>query len=220
MDAKLSYIELINDFWHLYDDQKTMIKPAEISVYFMLLRYCNKLNWINPFFIDPFILSAINPVAPNTYYKSIDTLKKLGLIDYQKGKHNVAKQTVTILKIKNSIKNSINTSIDNSIKYSIEDSIDNSLAINNNTIIQSNNKTIIQSDKKPKGFDFSFFKNYNLNGSEEGFKQLFFDWIKYRNEMKKPYKSQIAIETAFKKIITDSNSDLNIAKKNYRKLNS
>lgn len=130
-----NYISLINSFWRFYDENRNKLNVSDIVLYKVILRYCNKIGWINPFFIDPFLMSQINPLSINTYYKSLDRLHGFGLINYEKGKHNVSKSNITILKITNSTKTSINNSIDNSVKFSVVN--------NNKTIIQEDNKTII-----------------------------------------------------------------------------
>ena len=137
---KPSYIDYINDFWRFYDENNGKLNVSDIVLYKVLLRYCNKISWINPFFIEPMLMAQLNPLSVNTYYKSLDNLSKLGIIAYEKGKHNVSKANITILKITNSTKSSINNSIDNSIKFSVDSSVVN----NNKTIIQSDNNTIKQ----------------------------------------------------------------------------
>ena len=91
----------------------------------------------------------------NTYYKSMDNLNSAGLISYKKGKHNVSKAEITILKITNSIGSSVNNSIDNSIVFSPVNSVVNSVVNNNNTTIQLNDNTI----KQIKSTDFDFIIN-------------------------------------------------------------
>jgi len=158
---KLSYIDLMNNFWLFYDTNKDKIATSEIVLYFSLLRYCNKLNWINPFSINPFLMQEICPLAQNTYYKSLKILDSLKLIKWQKGRNNVSNQIITILKIEVCIE----SRIDVCIKYSGEDSTEDSIGNNNKTNIQIDEKTIKQLDKKD--FDFLInsneFKNYLKN---------------------------------------------------------
>ena len=149
----MNYITLINDFWRFYDENRDKLTVSDILLYKVILRYCNKTGWINPFSVNPFLMSEINPLSTNTYYKSLNSLNDLGLIIYNKGKHNVNNAKITILKIKNSTTDSLNNSVDNSIKFSTTDSLNNSVGNNNKTIILLNNNTIKQLRKE----DFDFF---------------------------------------------------------------
>jgi len=190
---KLSYINQINEFWRFYDTNKESLSVSDIVLYKVLLRYCNKINWINPFTINPFLMSEINPLSQNTYYKSFKKLHDLKLIKWTKGKYNVSNQEVTIIKFKVCHDSSINNSIDNSIKFSV----DNSLTTNNNTIIQLDNNTIKQLEKK----DFDFL----INSKE------------FKNHLKKEnlVLSKIKID---KKNIYRSFAHLSISKIEYEKL--
>ena len=151
----MNYIDLINNFWRFYDENKNDLNPSDIVLYKVILRYCNKIGWVNPFTINPYLMADINPLSQNTYYKSFKRLHDLKLIEWVKGKHNVSNQQVTILNIKVSTNASINNSIDNSIKFSVGDSLSASVGNNNKTIIQLNNETIKQLEQK----DFDFLIN-------------------------------------------------------------
>jgi len=214
---KIKYIEQINGFWYFYDKNKEKLSISDITLYFVLLRYCNKLNWLNPFTINPFLISEINPLSNNTYYKSLELLNNLGLIRWIKGKHNVSNMQITIIKFDNSLNNSIDNSIKSSIEISVDSSVDVSIGTNNNTIIQLDNNTIIQLEKekaeliienlkfkkllelqKPKkittkdNFDFSLFSENEV--------EVLNLWIEYRKEKKKPLTQQAV--NLFKKDFT------------------
>lgn len=211
--TKINYIQQINEFWRFYDENKSKLNTSDIVLYKVLLRYCNKIGWINPFTINPYLMAEINPLSQNTYYKSFKRLHDLKLIFWTKGKFNVSNQSVTILNIKFSLTDSLNTSIDNSIKFSLTDSLTN----NNKTNIQLNNNTIKQLNKKD--FDFlinskefkeylkenklliqnaDFIEKFNFRKSLlnlEIEKQIVEDWIKVRQT-----KKATNTETAFNSI--------------------
>ncbi len=191
--VKLSYINLINDFWRFYDENNNELNVSDIAMYKVLLRYCNKINWINPFFVDPFLMSQINPLSTNTYYKSLDKLDKLGLISYEKGKHNVSKAKITILKIKNSLKSSVNNSVDNSIKFSVEDSIVN----NNKTIIQSDDNTI-----KQLNIELSK-KDEKINEQQKEIEKQAFLILELEEKLKKKKKKPEPLHTSCKNYFLD-----------------
>jgi len=157
------------------------------------MRYCNKTGWTNPFTVNPFLMSEINPLSQNTYYKSLRNLHDAGLILWNKGKHNVSNQKITMLNFKVSVDTSTNNSIDNSIKFSTNASIGN----NNKTIKQLNDDTIKQLNKKDFNFllkseEFSSFlksKKITLSKAEpqSRLKITFEDfWKKYHELTKKP----------------------------------
>lgn len=96
----MNYIEQINNFWAYTEDKD--ISSIDIAVYFSLLKYCNSLNWLNPFICHWDIVCQVSKVSKNAYYKSLERLEKEGLITYTKGKQNSpVKPKVFILKLKN-----------------------------------------------------------------------------------------------------------------------
>lgn len=213
----MNYIELINSFWRFYDENKDKISPSDIVLYKVLLRYCNKIGWINPFTINPFLMSEINPLSVNTYYKSFKNLNDIGLIKWTKGKHNVSNQQVTILKINNSV----DTSLNNSVDTSIVNSLGNSVVNNNKTIILLDYYTIKHLEKKD--FDFliksdefkEYLKNENLeikkvDEKKFNFKKSFLelgvneeilnDWMEVRKK-----KKASNTKTAYTKFIKQVN---------------
>ena len=38
----MKYITLINDFWRFYDENKNKLNTSDITLYLVILRYCNK----------------------------------------------------------------------------------------------------------------------------------------------------------------------------------
>ena len=101
----MNYIELINDFWRLSDEQILCMKSSEISTYFALLRVNNELGWRESFRPDWQTISQYAGISKNTFYKCIESLKNRGFIDYKKGIRNTLKPEISILGIKNKSKN-------------------------------------------------------------------------------------------------------------------
>ncbi len=207
----MKYIDLINNFWRFYDENKDKISPSEIVLYKVLLRYCNKIGWVNPFTINPYIMHEINPLSVNTYYKSFKKLNDIGLIKWAKGKHNVSNQSVTILKINTSVDISLNNSIDTSLKFSVVNSPTNSLVNNNKTIIPLDQETI----KLLKKDDFDL-----LIGSSK-FKKYLKDYgLKIEKTMEQNLKedSFIIFWNEFHLITGKNKTDKNPTKKYWDKL--
>lgn len=95
----MNYIQLINAFWAKAESDD--LKGNDISVYFSLLKYCNKLNWLNPFVCHWDIVCQYAKVSKNSYYKSVEKLSDKGYIRYEKGKKNQLKPKIVILKLEN-----------------------------------------------------------------------------------------------------------------------
>lgn len=184
----MNYITLINEFWRFYDANRDKISVSDIVMYKVLLRYCNRVGWIENFFIDPFLMAEINPLSSNTYYKSLDNLQELNLIKYKKGKRSISKAQITVLNFKDSVNNRVENSIKYSVKNSVEDSVEDSVKNINKTVIQLNSYTIKQ--LKEEDFDFLLnsqeFKNYLKENKIEIKKQsgVDFDFSFYKDEFK------------------------------------
>ena len=96
----MNYIEQINGFW--IKSETSDLSGLDIAVYMSLLKYCNRLNWLNPFVCHWDIVCQTSKVSKNAYYKSIDRLELCGLIKYQKGvKNTTQKPKILILELKN-----------------------------------------------------------------------------------------------------------------------
>jgi hypothetical protein len=95
----MNYIEQINGFWSKAASDN--LTGSDISVYFSLLHYCNKLSWINPFICHWDIVCQYSKVSKNTFYKSMDNLTKMGYIKFEMGEKNKKKPKVFILKFEN-----------------------------------------------------------------------------------------------------------------------
>ena len=143
----MNYIELINNFWIFYDNNREKITVSDIVLYKILLRYCNRIGWINPFTVNPYVMLEINPLSLNTYYKSLKHLNDLKLIVWNKGKHNKTNPQITILNFNNSIASSIdkqivtNRKIKNSIGNSVVNSVVNSTEKNSENLENQENIT-------------------------------------------------------------------------------
>ena len=156
MKSKLTYIGQLNGFWKFYDDNKDKINTSDITLYMVLLRYCNKIGWKETFSVNPYIMDEMCPLAINTYYKSLANLHKLNIIIWDKGKHNVSNQKITIINFANSLANS--------------------LANNNNTINtysdpflfseSVNKETTHAPDKKDLNYFITFFEQRNIQKKE------------------------------------------------------
>ena len=96
----MNYINLINNFWNKAENSD--LTGLDISVYMALLKYCNRLSWLNPFVCHWDIVCQTSKVSKNAYYKSIERLHFLGFIEYTQGKKNTnIKPKIFILELEN-----------------------------------------------------------------------------------------------------------------------
>lgn len=86
---------------------------------------------------------------------------------------------------------------------------------NSNTVATTIERKINKEKKeknKSKGFDLSFIKTeFSLNGQSEQFEQVLKNWLDYKAEIKKPYKSITSVKSFFKRLLKYSESNLNSA---------
>lgn len=96
----MNYIEQINGFWN--KSENSDLTGLDIAVYMSLLKYCNRLNWLNPFVCHWDIVCQTSKVSKNAYYKSLERLTQLGFIKSEKGiKNTTSKPKVFILDLTN-----------------------------------------------------------------------------------------------------------------------
>lgn len=96
----MNYIEQINGFWN--KSEEADLTGLDIAVYMALLKYCNRLNWLNPFVCHWDIVCQTSKVSKNAYYKSLERLNDFGFIKSEKGiKNTNQKPKIFILELKN-----------------------------------------------------------------------------------------------------------------------
>lgn len=96
----MNYIEQINGFWN--KSEESDLTGLDIAVYMSLLKYCNRLNWLNPFVCHWDIVCQTSKVSKNAYYKSLERLNDLGFIKSEKGVKNTnQKPKIFILDLTN-----------------------------------------------------------------------------------------------------------------------
>lgn len=96
----MNYIEQINGFWN--KSEESDLTGLDIAVYMSLLKYCNRLNWLNPFVCHWDIVCQTSKVSKNAYYKSLERLTDLGFIKSEKGiKNTTQKPKIFIIDLTN-----------------------------------------------------------------------------------------------------------------------
>lgn len=192
----MNYIEQINGFWEKSEDDD--LSGVDISVYFSLLNYANKLAWKDVFVCHWEIVCQTAKVSKNTYYKSMQKLHDLGYIDFQIGQKNVLKPKVSILKFKNNIENRKGTEV----RTEREQHEEQKGNLNKHINLETNKPINNNKDASPTAPKFNF-KNSLLDlGVNE---QTASDFLEQRNK-----KRASNSETAFKLLKTEiEKSNLN-----------
>ena len=168
----MNYIDLINSFWAVSEEKD--FTPNDISTYFAVLKYCNSLQWHNPFVCHWEILIQYSKTSKNSFYKSLDNLSNAGLIRFERGQRNSAKKPkVFVLEMKNK-KGTIKEQSGNNGGTTGEQSGNLYKLLNNETIkliedspkeVNDNLKEFAPKKSDRKSFIPSFqeFKNYFID---------------------------------------------------------
>lgn len=97
--AQMNYLHLINGFWAKSESDN--ITAIDIAVYFAILKYCNGLNWLNPFICHWDIVCQYSKCSKNAFYKSVNRLSEKGYIQYTKGQRNSLQPKILVLQLEN-----------------------------------------------------------------------------------------------------------------------
>lgn len=95
----MNYIQQVNGFWAKAETDD--LTGNDIAVYFAILKYCNSLNWLNPFICHWHIICQYSKVSKNTYYKCVDRLNQLNYIEFKKGERSKTMPKMTVLIFEN-----------------------------------------------------------------------------------------------------------------------
>ena len=95
----MNYLNQINGFCAKSESDE--LSAIDISVYFALLKYCNSLNWLNPYVCHWHIVCQYSKCSKNAFYKSIERLNDKQYIIYRKGNRSTLQPKITVLELKN-----------------------------------------------------------------------------------------------------------------------
>lgn len=95
----MNYLNQINGFWATAENDD--LTAIDISVYFAILKYCNGLNWLNPFVCHWHIVCQYSKCSKNSFYNSVYRLHDKKYISYRKGERNKLQPKITVLEFKN-----------------------------------------------------------------------------------------------------------------------
>lgn len=95
----MNYLNQINGFWAKSESDE--LSAIDISVYFSLLKYCNSLNWLNPYVCHWHIVCQYSKCSKNAFYKSIHRLHDKEYIIYRKGNRSNLQPKITVLQFEN-----------------------------------------------------------------------------------------------------------------------
>ncbi len=209
----MNYIELINRFWSC--SKERVFNPSDCMLYFYLLDTCNALHWKQPFGQSDRYLSLVLGISVPTIREAKNRLKQRGLIDFKApekaskgidGQTKYSFPTVQInctvpLTVESEIKQTVQTDCTDPLTDACTDPLTVPLtdactdALTNN----KQNKT-----KQNKDFDLSFV--------DIVFLPIVKDFIEYRKQIKKPYKTQQGVNTFYNELTKLSRNNFQKAK--------
>lgn len=201
--------DLIKNLFSLSFNQENEIRPAHISLYMFLLNQNNRNLWAE-WFKCPYDLAMHGSRigSKTTYYKTLDDLKKLGLIDYRKGENAFKAPLIKLLEKSESVPLTVPQSEPQTVPLNgqVSEPLSEQLTGNIYKLITNNVKTINLKHKEVESFfielvkkDESLFEylkpeiQYPYNSEE--FLANWGAWKKYKKEQKK-FKWSIESEQA------------------------
>jgi len=151
-------------------------------------------------------LSLETNINPSKIYRLLKILEREQLIEQQTNNHFTKITVLNYEKYQNKTYKSEqqNEQPTNNQRTTSEQPVNT----NNNDKNDNNDKNVNNKPPTPfkKEFDLSFIENVD-------FKDLFSKWLRYRKEIKKPFKSIMSVNTAYKNLLELSNNDVSIAEK-------
>lgn len=161
----MNYIELINNFWTLADQNP--FTAAATQIYFFLLNKSNRSHWRNPLKESDRFIAASLQMSVNTVRRAKNELQYRGLITFKAGnpKGGRSLKSQTEYRLKNVSENytqtdtnEINISGNASENYTQTDTIYRKNVSENYTQTDTNSKHKTSNKTKDKNIvDFSFF---------------------------------------------------------------
>lgn len=201
--------ELIKSFYSLVFDQEKEIRPTHISLYMFLLNQNNRNMWAE-WFKCPYDLAMQGARIGNkgTYYKCLEELKQLGLIDYRKGENAFKAPLIKLLKLSNNEPLTVPQSEPQRVLHTEPQSepLSEQLTGNIYKLITINIKTINFKHKEVEAFFIELIKKeeslfedlkpeIQYPYQSEDFLKNWGAWKKYKNDVKK-FKWTIETEQA------------------------
>lgn len=195
----MNYIELINRFWNC--SKERAFNPSDCMLYFYLLDTCNALHWKQPFGQSDRYLSMVLGISVPTVREAKNRLKQRGLIDFkapEKGSKGIEGQTkYSFSTVQINYTDTLTDACTVPLTVPLTDACTDPLT--NNKL----NKT--KQNKEKKDFDLSFV--------DIVFLPIVKDFIEYRKQIKKPYKTEQGVKTFYNEVVKLSGNNFQKAKK-------
>ena len=208
----MNYIELINRFWNC--SKERAFNPSDCMLYFYLLDTCNALHWKQPFGQSDRYLSMALGISVPTVREAKNRLKQRGLIDFKapekgsKGIDGQTKYSFTTVQIDYTVPLTVESEIKPTVQINYTDTCTDALTVpltDTCTDALTNNKlNKTKQNNKKSDFDLSFV--------DIVFLPIVKDFIEYRKQIKKPYKTQQGIKTFYNELTKLSRNNFQKAK--------
>ena len=177
----MNYIELINRFWNC--SKERAFNPSDCMLYFFLLDTCNALHWKQPFGQSDRYLSMSLGISVPTIREAKNRLKQRGLIDFkapEKASKSFDGQTKYLFP-------TVQINCTDTLTDPCTDTCTDTL-----TDPCTNSKLNKTKQNKKVDFDLSFV--------DIVFIPIVKDFIQYRKQIKKPYKTERGVQMFYNEL--------------------
>ena len=200
----MNYIELINRFWNC--SKERAFNPSDCMLYFYLLDTCNALHWKQPFGQSDRYLSMALGISVPTIREAKNRLKQRGLIDFkvpEKGSKGIDGQTKYSFPTVQ-INYTVPLTVENEIKPTVKINCTDPLTDACTDPLTNNKQNKTKQNNKKSDFDLSFV--------DIVFLPIVKDFIEYRKQIKKPYKTEQGVKMFYNELVKLSGNNLQKAK--------
>lgn len=204
MNKDLNHYNLSRTFFDFAFENPEKIKPNHIALYFFAIEHCNRLGWKTKFGLpSSMTMEAIGIKSYNTYINTLTDLIEFGFITLiEKSKNQYSSNIIALSKFNKANDKALDKAL---IKHSTKQlqSTDQS-TIQSTVTIDKQYNNITNNNKQ-----ITIQNTDWLDFLEDNWKKLLFEWIEYRQSIKKKINDP---KKTYLHLLKISNNDFNTAK--------
>ena len=192
----LTGYELSRQWFDFSFENPEKIKPIHTAIYFFAIEHNNRLGWRKRFgYPTTMVMEAIGVKSYNTYINALRDLVSFGFVEMiEQSKNQHSANIIALSKYNKALDKALDKAF---IKHATKQS--ESTQQSDSSIV----KPLTSKPIKQLTNIEILFKDFNINNS---LKEKILEYIDYRKEIKKPFKSEKSIVALIKKLSTDSNA--------------
>lgn len=198
-EKPLSGYELSREWFDFCFENPDKINPNHSALFFFCIEHCNRLGWKSKFGLPTTMaMEAIGIKSYNTYIKTLNELIDLGFINLiQKSKNQYSSNIVALSKNNKALNKALDKAL---TKHLIKHS-------------ESTGESKVSIDKQYNQEQYNQEQSEIFSFCDSDFLLPLKTWLKYRSEIKKPFKAQKSIEGQYDKLKKLSGGNCEIATK-------